>query len=126
MHTTAAAIRTIIELDAALPDATIELHAADAALVIDEVIGTELGPAQLESVNRWLGAHLIASGLVPQNKSETISKASATYQQVLGKGLASTMYGVQAMALDTTGRLAAWDKRQTTGAPGPSITYLGS
>ena len=128
-YTRASAVRAIIELDATLPDATVDVLIADAAIIIDDVIGGEatLAGTRLEAVNRWLAAHLLASGIAPRSASEGVKGLTEAFQYRLDKGLATTMYGTQAMQLDTSGKLARWNKQMEEGiTPRVSLTYLGS
>lgn len=63
----------------------------------------------LDSLTKWLAAHLVASadpGATGNVTSDKLGDASRTYgRAVSGEGLASTMYGRQVMALDATGCL---------------------
>lgn len=70
-----------------------------------------LGPAglteiQLKEIERWITAHFIASTREQQSKEEGAGGAYVKYQGVTGEGLSATMYGQQAVLLDTSGTLA--------------------
>lgn len=108
VRTTAAKVKQIIDTN--LSYAIVEAHITGASLVIDEVLGsdTTISSELKEEIERWLSAHLIASGRELQIKEEGAGGAYIKYQGAHnGMGLESTMYGQQAMALDVTGKLRA-------------------
>ena len=126
-YTTETAVRYIIEVSATAP---VALCISDAAGILDDVIGADVLAARAnmaERVNRWLAAHLLASGPEPRTASESVKGVSELYQYKLGKGLATTMYGTQAMLADTTGKLAAWSKSIEDGTQRRvSVSWLGT
>lgn len=87
----------------------------DAANVIvtDRLDDQSLSEAALKEIERWLAAHFIAVS-DPQKKSQSIDGASETYvlPPVTADGLKSTVYGQQALLLDSSGALANIGKRQ--------------
>jgi hypothetical protein len=124
-YTTEAAVRHIIELDDGL---NVDLHISDAHLLITELIGDALTVERLEAVERWLTAHMLASGIAPRTASESVKGLSESFQYQLGSGLETTMYGSMAMRLDTSGKLATWNKQTQDGGAGvrPKAHWLGT
>ena len=59
----------------------------------------------LKEIERWLAAHFVAIR-DPRIKSESVDVISTSYQGQTGMGLQATLYGQQAMMLDTTGKLS--------------------
>lgn len=99
---TEAEVRAIISLD---DSASLTPYIAAANLLVEEkLVSTGMSVARLTQVELWLSAHFAAIGN-PQIQSETVGPAQVTYQQKLGLGLDATMYGQQAIVLDTSGRL---------------------
>lgn len=91
--------------------------------LIDEIVaegcGASYSDAKLELLERWLSAHFVAVAL-PRASSRSVNGASVSYSLgSLGKGLDSTAYGVQAMAMDTNGCLRSFGMRPM------SILYVG-
>lgn len=59
----------------------------------------------LFEIERWLAAHFTAIRYT-RTSSESISSVTESYQHKLGLDLRCTMYGQQAIILDTTGALS--------------------
>lgn len=78
--------------------------------------------ADLKEIERWLAAHFSAVGY-KITASEAIGPVQETFQFKLGLNLQNTMWGQQAMLLDTTGSLAKANKKTGRKA---SINWLGS
>jgi len=78
-----------------------------ANLLVESVLGGEsLGDDLLKEIERWLSAHFVAIR-DPREKSKKMDEAEAKFfLGKEGKGLEATPYGMQAIALDTTGKLA--------------------
>ena len=91
----------------------------DAAIQITEKVlaGCDYSDEDLTEIQRWLAAHVAASGKnddasitrIRQGPRE-IQRASAAF----GKGLESTRYGQMALTLDTCGGLRDLGKRAAT------------
>ena len=122
-NTTPANVKKIIEIDSSFSDADITACGIDAAnLVVSEQLET-LTPspsaAALELIERWLSAHFWA---VYQQVA-----AQEMKQYRLDRGLETTMWGTQAMALDSTGTLARWNKQMKNGTPNKvKVTWMGT
>lgn len=120
-RTTQSAVEAIIEVDGdAIPD--ISPFIDDAALVVEEDLAVldTLSESRLELIERYLTAHFIAIR-DPRVASEKAGPVSASYQYKLGDALKGTTYGQAALALDSTGTLAALGEKRKTA----SISYLG-
>lgn len=105
VRTTAAKVKEILDTD--LTDSVIEAFILGASHTIDQVFSenTTLSADHLAEIERWFTAHLIAATREQQIAKAGAGGASVTYQGVTGKGLESTMYGQQVIALDPTGML---------------------
>jgi hypothetical protein len=113
-RTTATEVKEI--LDTSLSDIVVDSYINIAnALVTDELSSSTLmSDTQLEEIERWLTAHLIASTRARMGKSEKLGDASITYTGEFGMGLDSTPYGQMVKLLDKTGSLAAMGKKKIT------------
>ena len=81
---------------------------------------------RLGLIEAWLSAHFYAVS-AKETSMETVSSVSEQYQYKLGMHLANSMYGQQAMGLDTSGKLAALNKKYDSAITGTvGIHYLGS
>ena len=99
-----------------------------ASSLVDEFCtGGSLTNARLELIERWLSAHFLT--LQSDQRlalSETVGPITSTYFGKVGFALNLTPYGQQAMLLDTTGGLAAWNQQVITGNTiRPSLTWSG-
>lgn len=97
-------VKEIIETD--MVDADIQSYIDSAGALIDSILVGVLGDVLLKQIEKWLTAHLAASTREQMVKKAGAGPASATfYGDAEGKGLESTPYGQQAIALDYTGTL---------------------
>ncbi len=87
-------------------------------LVTECCVDSEPTPAytdtRLEIIERWLAAHFY-SIYVKQVASESVRGVQEVFQFKVGLNLAVTMYGQQAMTLDTAGGLARLSKQTENG-----------
>jgi hypothetical protein len=89
----------------------------DAALVADGDCFAAYSEERKTAIIKWLAAHLVAStdaggGTLTQDK---LGDASQSYARAtMGEGLKGTMYGQQALALDTSGCLFRLGKGRAT------------
>lgn len=81
---------------------------------------------RLAIIETWLAAHFLAIR-DPRYQSETISKASVSFQNQVGFNLRLTPYGQQAAMLDTNGGLSWLDQHISQGKRSRvGITWLGT
>lgn len=118
-------VRSVIELDATFVT-TIHITTAN-VLVTEKCVPAGYDDDRLQLIETWLAAHFCA---VHQqiSASEGAGSVNQSFQYRLGLNLAVTMWGQQALALDTSGALAslnvATEKggRRTLGMFGPCPT----
>lgn len=127
MRTTPTNVKAIIETDdVSIPDLTPFIEAAHS--IVEEVcVPLAYTEQRLELIERWLSAHFYA---VRDNRvaSEQAGPVRQAFQYNLGLNLAVTMYGQQAMLLDTKGGLAALNKDTEEGRRkmDVGVFYLGT
>jgi len=94
-------------IDTTRADGVLDTFITAANQMVTEHLGSSgLSDDQLKEIERWLAAHLLASTLELQVKSEGTKDANISYQGQTGKGLDFTSYGQMVKMLDTTGTLA--------------------
>lgn len=87
---------------------------------------TSLTAAQLELIERWLAAHFYAIR-DPRRSMERAADVAQSFRFKVDLGLKQTTYGQQAMILDTSGALAAYDEQTTNGRPRvATVAWLGT
>lgn len=114
-RTTEDRVQLIIQYDTTvIPD--IQPFIDDANIMVTAIVATDDTPsaASLELIERYLAAHLIAI-TDPRVDTEKVKSLQTKYQYLLDKGLGITHFGTTAMAMDFTGRLAAFNTRLTKG-----------
>lgn len=82
--------------------------------------------AKLELIERWLAAHFftVQDGQVTEEQAGPVREKVAFKIDLF---LLNTKYGQVALALDTAGNLAAWQKELENGGPRRcGMTWLGS
>jgi hypothetical protein len=98
-------------MDTSLTDVSIQIDIAN-NLVNETFASSSLSDTTLKYIELYLAAHFVCV-MDPQRKSEKIGEATDQFNvPELGKAFNSTIYGQQALALDTTGLLAARGKRK--------------
>ena len=125
-RTTQDAVEAIIDVDSSITDLTPFIDTASS--LVDEVCATvsSYGAARLELIERWLAAHFYAVQ-DPRLASENVGGAGGSYQGQTTMNLSATIYGQQAMVLDTNGGLAALNTNVTKGRkPKVGVTWLGT
>jgi len=127
MRTTTLAVSKIIEVDATINEGDLSPFIETASAVVDDVcVPLEYNDTRLELIERWLAAHFYAVRDM-RRSDEKAGSVSESYQYHVGAGLESTMYGTQAIALDTKGGLAGWNKAMKDGnTQRPSAFWLGT
>ncbi len=122
--TTVEAVQQIIDYDQVfIPDISPFLDTAVA--LADSVIGTALADTMMEQVQKYLAAHFI--GVTdPRLQSAQVKSLLESYQTKLSLGLGVTHFGQVAMALDTSGKLAAWNQRVVEGKGRVQLFWAGT
>lgn len=116
MAITIADVQRIIQYDATVvPD--VQPFIDDAVILATAVIGNNLTTERFDLVCRYLAAHLIAV-TDPRFQSEQVKSLQVSYQVRLSDGLGITHWGTMAMMLDTSGKLANWNKAVISGKAG--------
>jgi hypothetical protein len=98
----------------------------DAILMVDTIIGTAAPDPILELVARYLCAHLLTISSGGQIGTEQVKSILVSYQTKLADGLGITSFGVSAMGFDTSGKLAAWNKKVVNGVASTTFFWAGS
>lgn len=118
---TAAEVTAIIETDIA--DISPFITAAN--LIVTEHSST-LDDTTAKEVERWLSAHMVAIRDM-RVSSEKAGSVGQNFQHKLEVGLQVTMYGQQALALDSSGGLAKWNRATNEGLSStPVLEWLGT
>lgn len=83
-------------------------------LVTDLLVNKGIDVDRLKEIERWLSAHFLAmrdqdAGMTT---GQTIGDTKVFYSRNSGKGLNLSRYGQQAMVLDSTGTLAALNRKR--------------
>lgn len=113
MRTTADKVKKIIETE--LDDSTIESYIEGASTLVTSILGQAgLGSALLAEIERWMTAHFIAATRERQTVKEEAGGAKVQYTGEFAKGLNSTSYGQNAIAMDISGELAMLGDRAVT------------
>lgn len=124
-RTTADAVKKIIEVDETISDDLEPFIEIANLMVTDHCTGSSYSDAKLELIERWLTAHFYAVR-DQRVQSEGVSGISQTFQTQVGMYFDLTIYGQQAMLIDSAGNLAALNagvkKGKTRNA---AIQYLG-
>jgi len=100
-----AEVEEIIEIDPAITSIDAFITAAN-IIINQECTDPSLGTAQLKEIERWLSAHMVAIRDMRKD-TEKADVVMDKNQYKLGLNLQVTMYGQQAMMLDTSGALTA-------------------
>lgn len=135
IRTTATAVKKIIETNSSIVviDADLDPFIETANNLVDQCCTGDAGPATaysdatLELIERWLAAHFYAIRDTRRSK-EVADEVSESYMYRLGLNLNVTLWGQQALAIDTNGGLADVSKRAEEGNKKPSgigVSYLG-
>lgn len=127
-RTTIKEVQKILDYDTAICNIDAFIDAANE--LVTEICAsstpTVYTEKRLKVIETWLAAHFIA--VRDQRKaSEGVGGGSASYQTKVDMGLQVTVYGQQALRLDTNGGLAALEQSIANGGKRVvSITWLGS
>lgn len=115
MSITKADVAQIIVYDTVqIPD--IQVFVDTAVTIVTSVIGDAVLPAGVfDIICKYFAAHLI-SITDPRINSEQVKQLSQSFQFKLSDGLGITHFGSTAMMLDTSGRLARWNRKVVEGS----------
>lgn len=124
VRTTAAEVKQIMD-DCTVSDSIVTAIITSANALVNDVFedDSDLSSQQLEDIECWLTAHMVAAG--PQRststKEEKVGDAAVTYTGRFGSFLESTTYGQMVLILDTTGKMSRY-----IGKSGASIYAIPS
>ena len=118
-RTSALLVQGIIETDATIGSLDPFILAAN-ELVSEVCAPLGYGDIRLELIERWLAAHFYAVRDL-RIASESAGSVKSDYQHKVDLNLAVTIYGQQAMTLDTIGGLASLNKQTTSGITRPKF-----
>jgi hypothetical protein len=109
VRVTAAQVMEIISTSQSTAVVNAFINSAHA--VVEANLAGDLDETLLEQIELWMAAHFLATK--DQRKSAVkVGDLSVTYQGQTGMGLKATLYGQQAMSMDTTGKLASLDTKR--------------
>lgn len=113
MRTTEDEVKAIIDTELTGDEITPFLRSAN-VFVTASLGSTVLSVDHLREIEAWVAAHFVAVR-DPRLTSRKAGEATDTYQKAgEGKRLEATIYGQQALVLDTTGTLAGLQSAQRT------------
>lgn len=112
-RTTATEVKEILgDLATGIADSVITAIISDANLLITDKLGSSsLSADQLESIEKWMAAHMAASSVCHEASKEVIGPAEVTYTGKWGTRLELTSFGQMVLVLDTTGTMANLGRR---------------
>jgi hypothetical protein len=119
MAVTQADVDKIIQYDATVIT-DVPMFIANATTLATRVIG-----AADDLVVLYLAAHLIGIS-DPRVATSQVKSLLETVQYKLSEGLGITHYGTMAMQLDSTGKLASWNRRVVEGRGGFQLFWGGT
>ena len=125
VRTTDANVRGILEVDASLTDLTPFILTAN-EIVTEVCTDSSYSATRLELIERWLAAHFTAIRDM-RSASEKAGSVGVNYQHKVDLNLNVTIYGQQAMLIDTAGNLAALQRRVEEGIDisNMGVSWLG-
>ena len=126
VRTTDAKVKGIIEVD---PLISLTPFIEAASGLVDDLLDQDppgFTTVKLERIERWLSAHFYAirDQRVASEKADVVSQ---NFQYKVGLGFNQTIYGQQAMMIDTSGILAKLHKdTELGGKRSRSVVWLGT
>lgn len=81
------------------------------AILVPAFASSSVTDAQLNEIEKWFVAHMIASVHYRTASTEKVGDVEIIYGGKLGEALKSTPYGQMVLGLDTTGTLAKLGKQ---------------
>lgn len=118
---TTAEVEEIIDTDLTDGRITVCIDTAH-NLVETQCVGNDLSDDTLKSIERWLSAHFVAV-VEPRITREKADVVGASYMHKVDLYLASTVWGQQAMLLDTSGNLSELNDGIKNGSLSPNFTF---
>jgi hypothetical protein len=119
VRTNAADVKAIMATS--LSEAQITSYITDANALVNAILGEEeLSDALMETIEKWVAAHLIAMTKSRQPQYKKIGDGAESYPK-LGMNMQTTTYGQTALAFDTSGKLANTGKKRATIVAIPSF-----
>ena len=111
-RTTATEVKQIMD-NCTVSDTIVDVFIGAASRLVDAVYSTDttMSDDQLEDIETWLTAHMIASTLHRQTSQEEVDGASVKYTGYWSKDLESTSYGQMVKVIDTSGKMANAGKK---------------
>lgn len=119
-------VRAIVAVPA---DISLQVWVDDAALIVDAVIPADTHSEELmERIETYIAAHLWITSGNSQTKSEKVGPIAESFAINTGKYLEGSTYGQNALALDTSGKLAAYQDNLAKGRAKRKrgVTHLGA
>jgi hypothetical protein len=121
-YTTPDAVASVVEV---LSGDDLSAHIEFATLIVSESLSDcGYSEARMEMIERYLAAHSYACYRT-RIVEETIGRSTTKYANNATMGLAATVYGQQAMVLDTCQVLSTQDLASRKLNVAPSVTFLG-
>lgn len=109
VRVTATDVKQILD-DSTLEDAIVNTYITGANALVNAALGTGTTDL-LKEIERWMAAHMIAVTRERLAYKEAAGSAMITYVGEFKGGLDSSPYGQMVKTLDTTGAMAALDKK---------------
>ena len=107
-------VKEIVDTDLTNAQINNFINAAHLLVVQADLAGSGLAEALLVEIERWLSAHFLSIRDKRVEQESVGGEWSAKYQGKTDMGLEATTYGQQALALDTSGELAATGLKRAT------------
>jgi len=105
-------VRAIIEYPTAEDDTDVFIETAN-SLVNDVCLDSEYSDEKLALIEKWLSAHFIAIKHKIRSNQSIGGEVSESFQYAVDLNLNVTIYGQQAMLLDTDGNLANLNQKMS-------------
>jgi len=112
IRTTSAEVLQLLD-GCTLSSTIIDIFIGAASRLVDSVYSGDstMTDTQLEDIETWLTAHMVASTLHRQTSQEEVDGASVKYTGYWSKNLESTSYGQMVLILDVSGKMALAGKK---------------
>jgi len=125
VRTTSEGVAAIIEVDSDI--SLTPFIAAANELVTECCTSASYTATRLETIERWLAAHLYSIRDRRITREDVGGGVGANYESKIGLGFDSSEHGQMALRFDTEGGLAALDKRTQKGLrPAVTVAWMGT